>query len=201
MAAASIEHPALPLGLSADILMRVDKQTVLQIVKVRSLDIVTHPARGGKFVRVLQSQRAGQPPARPAADMNRRQSKGDRNMDDEKEEVIEEQEQEQPTPETIQAETLKQTQLQKQMEASDNLLKEQCKYLLTAALSASRLPEVTQSRVRQVVRGDSLPAGTAADGDRRSQKGSFRTDRLPRGAWTRSDLRYVQYRGPAHNGV
>ena len=55
VAAASIEHPALPLGLSADILMRVDKQTVLQIVKVRSLDIVTHPARGGNRSRAPES--------------------------------------------------------------------------------------------------------------------------------------------------
>jgi hypothetical protein len=133
VAAASIEHPALPLGLSADILMRVDKQTVLQIVKVRSLDIVTHPARGGKFVRVLQS-------------------KGAQPMEDE-EEVTETNEQEQPTPEQIQAETIKQTQLQKQMEASNTLLKEQCKYLLTSALAASRLPEVTQSRLRKTYEG------------------------------------------------
>ncbi len=57
LAEAAIEYPALPVGLSADILMKVDQQTVLQITKVNSLDIVTHPARGGKFVRVLQSQR------------------------------------------------------------------------------------------------------------------------------------------------
>ena len=73
-------------------------------------------------------------------------------MEDE-EEVIETNEQEQPTPEQIQAETLKQTQLQEQMDASNNLLKEQCKYLLSSALSASRLPEVTQSRLRKSFEG------------------------------------------------
>jgi len=56
VADAALAHPELPIGLSADILMRVEDKTVLEIIKVKSLDIVTHPARGGKFVRVLQSE-------------------------------------------------------------------------------------------------------------------------------------------------
>jgi hypothetical protein len=36
LAEASLAHPALPIGMSADILMRVDKTTVLEIVKVKS---------------------------------------------------------------------------------------------------------------------------------------------------------------------
>jgi len=60
LAEAALAHPELPIGLSADILMRVEDKTVLEIIKVKSLDIVTHPARGGKFVRVLQHK--GEPP-------------------------------------------------------------------------------------------------------------------------------------------
>jgi hypothetical protein len=56
LADASLNHPDLPIGMSADIFMRVDKTTVLEIVKVKSLDVVMHPARGGKFIRVLNSE-------------------------------------------------------------------------------------------------------------------------------------------------
>jgi hypothetical protein len=59
LAEASLAHLSHPIGMSADILMRVDKTIVLEIVKVRSLEVVMYPARGGKFVRVLQfAQRA-----------------------------------------------------------------------------------------------------------------------------------------------
>jgi hypothetical protein len=58
LALASIDHPDLPVGLSADILMQVDGKKVIKIVKVKSLDAVTHPARGGKFVRVLNQKRS-----------------------------------------------------------------------------------------------------------------------------------------------
>jgi hypothetical protein len=152
VADASISHPALPIGLSADILMRVDKKTVLQIVKVRSLDIVTHPARGGKFVRVLESQRAGQPPARPAADMNRRRSKGVKSMEDEEKDEKEDQEEldeKLDQVKEVQTAVLEQTKLQEQIAASDKLLATQCSYLLTTALAASKLPEVTQVRLRK----------------------------------------------------
>ena len=56
--------------------------------------------------------------------MNVRRRKTDRNST----------KQEQPTPQQIQVETLKQTQLQEQMDASNNLVKEQRKYLLSSAL-------------------------------------------------------------------
>jgi hypothetical protein len=136
VADSAIEHSALPLGLSADILMKVDKQTVLEILKVRSLDIVTHPARGGKFVRVLQSKGVVM------------------NEEEEVEEVLDEQiaEREQQI-DNVQDETVRQTQLQQQIAASDKLLAEQCKYLLTSALAASKLPEVTQARLRKSFEG------------------------------------------------
>jgi hypothetical protein len=152
VADAALSHPSISVGLSADILMRVDKKTVLQIMKVRSLDIVTHPARGGKFVRVLQSQRAGQPPARPADDTNRRQSKGEVMEDEEKTEE-EEIETNLDQSEQVKAETLRQTQLQKQIDASNALLTSQCAYLLTSALAASKLPDVTQARLKKSFEG------------------------------------------------
>jgi hypothetical protein len=105
--------------------MRVDKKTVLEIIKVKSLDIVTHPARGGKFVRVLQS------------------NQGEANMSD-------------PNVSTSSDELECQAKLQEQIAASDKIFAEQCKFLLNSALAASRLPEVTQVRLRKSFEGKSF---------------------------------------------
>ena len=156
LAEAALSHPELPIGLSADILMRVDGKTVLEIVKVKSLDAVTHPARGGKFVRVLQSVGAGFP--RPST-----HSQGEETMSEELETPST------PPPaapvaddhltentaalQTILGEQERQAKLQAQIAASDALLSEQCKYLLTSALAASHLPEVTQARLRRSFEG------------------------------------------------
>ncbi len=53
----------------------------------------------------------------------------------------------------IQAETVRQTKLQAQIAASDKLLAAQCSYLLTSALGASKLPDVTQARLRKSFEG------------------------------------------------
>jgi len=50
----------------------------------------------------------------------------------------------------------RQEKLQAQIVASDKLLAEQCKYLLNSALGASRLPEVTQTRLRKSFEGKSF---------------------------------------------
>jgi hypothetical protein len=50
----------------------------------------------------------------------------------------------------------RQSKLQEQIVSSDKLLAEQCKYLLNSALAASRLPEVTQARLRKSFEGKSF---------------------------------------------
>jgi hypothetical protein len=50
----------------------------------------------------------------------------------------------------------RQAKLQDQISVSDKILAEQCKYLLTSALAASRLPEVTQARLRKSFEGKSF---------------------------------------------
>jgi len=148
LAEAALAHPELPIGLSADILMRVDEKTVLEIIKVKSLDIVTHPARGGKFVRVLQSQGVIPmtepitnpiPPANPAPPV----------VDPVQVKLTENSQ----AMAAFLGEQTRQAKLQEQIASSDKLLSEQCKYLLDAALGASRLPEVTQTRLRKSFEG------------------------------------------------
>ncbi len=48
------EHPPR-VGFSADILFKSQKRSVTEIVRVLSLDLVYDPARGGAFLRALNS--------------------------------------------------------------------------------------------------------------------------------------------------
>lgn len=144
VAEAALAYPELPIGLSADILMRVEDKTVLEIIKVKSLDIVTHPARGGKFVRMLQSQ-------------------GESPMTDPITPLVPPVE-----PSTIQTEqTLSKLAAGAQavvnsLQAQDALAKLEasnasaeklqigmCQALLQTALAASRLPDPWQTRIRE----------------------------------------------------
>jgi hypothetical protein len=50
----------------------------------------------------------------------------------------------------------RQAKLQEQIAASDKIFAEQCKYLLGSALAASRLPEITQGRLRKSFEGKSF---------------------------------------------
>jgi hypothetical protein len=146
LAEAALAHPELPIGLSADILMRVDDKTVLEIIKVKSLDIVTHPARGGKFVRVLQKEGeipmpdpiVSIPADPPPPVVDPVQSKLTENSQ---------------AMAAFLGEQTRQAKLQEQIASSDKLLAEQCKYLLDAALGSSHLPEVTQTRLRKAFEG------------------------------------------------
>jgi hypothetical protein len=163
LAEASLAHPALPIGMSADILMRVDKTLVLEIIKVNSLDVVMYPARGGKFVRVMQSILTGEPIMTPeeekvAADKAAADKAAADKIAADKAAADKiaagtgaqaKLSANQAALQSILGEQERQVKLQEQIGASDKLLAEQCKYLLSAALSASRLPEVTQARLRK----------------------------------------------------
>ena len=62
MTAQSAAGKPLPgVGFSADLLFRAEGRQVTEILKVLSVDVVIHPARGGKFLRSLQSASAPAP--------------------------------------------------------------------------------------------------------------------------------------------
>jgi hypothetical protein len=57
--AASLSAPDQPdyrIGFSADLSFLGEKQTVKEIIKVHSVDLVVNPARGGKFLRALNHE-------------------------------------------------------------------------------------------------------------------------------------------------
>ena len=159
VAEAAIANPTLPIGLSADILMRVDKKTVLEISKVNSLDIVTHPARGGKFIRVLQSEgdpmkvkirRNGVvlevdeieilPPPDCPADPDPAISQSTQNLTKLAAGA-------QAVVQSLQAQDAI-AKLEASNAAAEKLQVGMCQALLQSALAASRLPEPWQARIR-----------------------------------------------------
>ena len=54
-AATAGEQPLPGVGFSADLLFHAEGRRVTEILKVLSVDVVIHPARGGRFLRSLQS--------------------------------------------------------------------------------------------------------------------------------------------------
>jgi hypothetical protein len=146
LAEAALAHPELPIGLSADILMRVEDKTVLEIIKVKSLDIVTHPARGGKFVRVLQQ----------------RQKEGETIMSEETTNLPANDTTQVQTDETLSKLAAGAKAVVQSLQAQDALAKLEasnasaeklqigmCQALLQTALAASRLPDPWQTRIRE----------------------------------------------------
>ena len=55
-AATAGEQPLPGVGFSADLLFHAEGRRVTEILKVLSVDVVIHPARGGRFLRSLQSE-------------------------------------------------------------------------------------------------------------------------------------------------
>jgi hypothetical protein len=154
LAQASIDHPDMPVGLSADILISVDGKTVTKIVKINSLDAVTHPARGGKFVRVLQSQNGALsmtdpivppviPPVVPPVDPP--VSAAERNLTKLASGA-------KAVVESLQAQDAL-SKLEQNNLAAEKLQIGMCQALLQSAVAASRLPEPWQVRIHQDFEG------------------------------------------------
>jgi len=157
LADAALEDPDLPIGFSADIFQTAtDKKVVTAIKRVISTDAVLKPARGGKFLRVLQSI-LGDKPMKPKKKVTPSV------QEDELEEVIEtedEIEEHAELSEQIDEDTqavrrlLAENERQKQEAEDAKKVRasrvKMCEYLLDTALGASKLPNAAQSVVRKM---------------------------------------------------
>jgi len=144
VAEAALAHPNLHIGLSADILMRVEDKTVLEIIKVKSLDIVTHPARGGKFVRVLQSQ-GESPMTEPISSLT---PSADTTVVQTEQTLSKLAAGAQAVVNSLQAQDAL-AKLEASNASAEKLQVGMCQALLQTALAASRLPEPWQVRIRE----------------------------------------------------
>jgi len=145
LAEAALAHPELPIGLSADILMRVEDKTVLEIIKVKSLDIVTHPARGGKFVRVLQSNQGVLPMTEPISSLT---PPVDTSTLQTEQTLSKLAAGAQAVVNSLQAQDAL-AKLEASNASAEKLQVGMCQALLQTALAASRLPEPWQTRIRE----------------------------------------------------
>jgi len=161
LADAALEDPDLPIGFSADIFIdTTDNNVVTAIKRVISTDAVLKPARGGKFLRVLQSII----------------SKGDQTMKVKIKrngvEMLVDEAEVLPTDELITEAHLSE-QIDADAQAVRNLLGEKarlqqleederktkatrlkmCEYLLDAGLANSKLPPAAQTVVRKQFSG------------------------------------------------
>jgi len=144
LADAALENPDLPIGFSADVFIDItDDRTVTAIKRVVSTDAVLKPARGGKFLRVLQSILQGEP-----------------TMNENEDQVMD------GAQETDAAQL---SEVDKTAQAVRNLLGEQqrlekladdekkakatriqlCNYLLDTALDASKLPKAARTVIQK----------------------------------------------------
>lgn len=159
LADAALEDPDLPIGFSADIFIDIGNDKIVTAIKrVISTDAVLKPARGGKFLRVLQSIL----------------SQGDKTMTKkvtETEDGLQENEAEQTTEHVTE-------QVDRTAQALSNLLGEKarleqmaetekkdkanrvklCGYLLDTALDASKLPKAAREVVRKRFNGTEFEA-------------------------------------------
>ena len=159
LADAALEDPDLPIGFSADIFIdTTDNNVVSAIKRVISTDAVLKPARGGKFLRVLQSILGDEP-------MKKKQVTPNGVQEDEiiEDETIESEQEHAELAEQIDEDNqavrrlLAATERQKQEEADAKKVRasrvKMCEYLLDTALTASKLPNAAQTVVRKMFAG------------------------------------------------
>ncbi len=122
------------VGFSADVVFTAQGRRVEKLLRVLSVDLVVHPARGGAFLRALNSKKD---PARGPV-LNNQAEKGEGWMAD-KEGLIEAAHRE-----------------QMQLDAAEQARKlrvEMCGYLLESGLAAARLPKLAVERIRKQFAG------------------------------------------------
>jgi len=148
-------NPAImnTVGFSTVLNVKLDaKGNVTKIVRVKSVDVVIDPARGGKFLSAKPLTKGGQMKKKAKIRVVDPETEESSEVEGE---LIESSLQEQQIEANRQAaalllgETERQNELAGQLEASNKILAAQCGHLLNSGLSASRLPDVVQSRIRK----------------------------------------------------
>ena len=146
------------VGFSADVVFTAQGRKVQKILRVLSVDLVFNPARGGAFLRALNSV----------------MPEGVLSMPDEvNPSIVEEPGTAAPAAEAALSEEMQTAQLgqtlERQTEVSRAVHAEMCGYLLDSGLAASKLPQAVQERIRKQFAGNVFEPGelTAAIEDGR----------------------------------
>jgi len=139
-----VEGSKPDVGFSADVLFTAKGKQVEKILRVLSVDVVMKPARGGAFLRALNSQSRHLGQAKPGVN----KPIGGIKMDEESKEPIHELEKERSAIREILDAHSQQQALAEEAEKAKALRVEMCSYLLEQGLTASKLPTAVTERVR-----------------------------------------------------
>ena len=128
------------VGFSADVLFTANGKTVKEILRVVSLDLVYNPARGGAFLRALNSFQEGVIMPKPE-DHNPQEQPSEQPINQQLQK-------DQEALRQMLGEQERQAKLDQALEEATKTRIQMCAYLLESGLSASRLPKPVQDRIK-----------------------------------------------------
>jgi hypothetical protein len=138
------DGPKPDVGFSADVLFTANGNRVEKILRVLSVDVVMKPARGGQFLRVLNSRGRHIGQAEPGVN----KLIGGNEMDEGSKTPVDELEKERVAIREILDAHSQQQALADEAEKAKALRVEMCSYLLEQGIAAARLPSAVAERVR-----------------------------------------------------
>ena len=137
------------VGFSADVLFTANGKKVKQILRVQSVDLVYNPARGGAFLRALNQTIY----ANGGNTMPEPEVKTTNTPAEQPEPALAKLQQDQEAMRQMLGEQERQTKLEKALEEAQKTRLQMCEYLLESGLSASKLPNPVQARIRAQFKG------------------------------------------------
>lgn len=157
---AAKSNPAImdTVGFSTVLNVRLNKAgDVLKVVSVKSIDVVIDPARGGRFLQALTNSQTEGGLEMSETLLVDTHSKG-RETESPDPSIAAQLEANRQAAAVLLGETERQRQLDAQLQASNETLIAMSEHLLNSGLSGSRLPEVTQGRIRKQFAGRAFKA-------------------------------------------
>ena len=138
------------IGFSADVLFTANGREVKEIIRVVSLDLVYDPARGGAFLRAMNSQgyQALAQNQKGINPMPKPEETPIQTPEVKPDSILEKLQEDQAAMRSLLNEQQRMDQLSKAFEEARQTRVQMCGYLLESGLAASKLPKPVQDRLR-----------------------------------------------------
>jgi hypothetical protein len=150
------DGPAPKIGFSADVLFTASGKTVRQILRVNAVDLVFNPARGGAFLRALNSifpKELETMPTRLATEapnVDNQQAEAEASANNS---LASQLEADRQAVRTLLDEQTRLNQVSEEAEKARAVRAQMCEYLLDSALASARLPAPAAEQVRKQFAG------------------------------------------------
>ena len=161
------------IGFSADVIFTAKSREVKSILRVVSLDLVFNPARGGAFVRALNSIGGGYEMATQNDETTTTTPQPAQPVTVPAQPVTEQLREDAAAMRTFLAVQHEQQALADQAEEARKLRAQMCSYLLDAAMSSAKLPAAMAGHVRKQFEGRVFDAAELNAGDLRRPPAGF----------------------------